>query len=127
MTKTDTSANAVERLAYAMEARIIETYGGHGTVLERPDDDCNAAAATLRALLAERDEARADAREAAARREGIEAAANEIDCGCDIRDAVLERLEERGLRSAPWLCRHGNLCCALQAAEIRTLKLEGGR
>lgn len=58
MTDTDTSAEAVERLARAMEARIIETYGGHGTVLEMPDDDCNATAATLCALLAERDEAR---------------------------------------------------------------------
>lgn len=67
------------------------------------------------------------ARVAAARREGIEAAAKEVDCGCDIRDAVLERLEAQGQKRASWLCQHGDVCCALQAAEIRTLKWEGGR
>ena len=75
--------------------------------------------------IRERDEARAALREA--RREGIEAAAKEVDCGCDIRDAVLERLESKGQKYAGYLCPHGDVCCALQAAEIRTLKWEGGR
>lgn len=64
---------------------------------------------------------------AAARREGIEAAAKEVDCGCAIRDAVLERLEAQGQKQASYLCQHGNACCALQAAEIRTLKWEALR
>ena len=65
-------------------------------------------------------------RAVAARREGIEAAATEVDCGCDIRDAVLERLEAQGQKRASYLCQHGDVCCALQAAEIRAL-LEDGR
>ena len=71
--------------------------------------------------------AEVEAEKAATRREGIEAAAKEVDCGCDIRDAVLARLEAQGQKRASWLCQHGDVCCALQAAEIRTLIWEGGR
>ena len=67
------------------------------------------------------------AREAAARRKGIEEAAKEVDCSCEVRDAVLERLEAQGHKQASYLCRRGDLCCALQAAEIRTLTWEGER
>lgn len=48
-----------------LQSRVIETYGGHGTVVERPDDDCIQAAAALAAyreviplLRAERDRLR---------------------------------------------------------------------
>lgn len=71
MSEVDTSAEAVERLASAMEARVIETYGGHGTVLEMADDGCNAAAATLRALLSRAE--RAEANSAAAFRAVVDA------------------------------------------------------
>ena len=57
----------------------------------------------------------------AGRREGIEAAAREVDCSCEVRDAVLARLEARDLTRASWLCQHGDVCCALQAAEILDL------
>lgn len=62
---------------------------------------------------------------AQARRDALEKAAREIDCGCDIRAAVLERLERQGERKAGWLCPKGNACCALQSAAIRALKGEG--
>lgn len=81
------------------------------------------APAHLRVLV----DRRIAAREAAARRKGIEAAAKEVDCGCDIRDAVLARLEAQGQKRASWLCQHGDVCCALQADEIRTLKWESER
>ena len=62
---------------------------------------------------------------AQARRDALEEAAREIDCGCDIRAAVLERLECQGERKAGWLCPKGDACCALQSAAIRALKGEG--
>ena len=55
----------------------------------------------------------------AARREEREACAALIDCGCDIRDAVLARLESKGERYAAYLCQQGSACCALQASAIR--------
>ena len=64
---------------------------------------------------------RVEAAKAQARREGIEAAAREVDCSCEVRDAVLARLEARDLTRASWLCQHGDVCCALQAAEILDL------
>jgi hypothetical protein len=62
---------------------------------------------------------------AKARRDALEEAAREIDCGCDIRAAVLERLESQGERKAEWLCPKGDACCALQSAAIRALNGEG--
>jgi hypothetical protein len=62
---------------------------------------------------------------AKARRDALEDAAREIDCGCDIRAAVSERLESQGERQAKWLCSNGDTCCALQAATIRAMKGEG--
>jgi chromosome segregation ATPase len=58
--KPDTTREAVERLAQAMEARIFEVYAGHGNVIEQPDPDCNNAATTLRTLAAENDALRAE-------------------------------------------------------------------
>lgn len=63
------------------------------------------------------------AREAAAFKRGLEAAAREVDCGCGIRDAVLERLESHGHKRASYLCSHGDVCCALAAAAIRALPI----
>jgi len=62
------------------------------------------------------------ARERAARREGMEEAAKEVDCGCDIREAVLARLESQGEKRASYLCTH--VCSALQAAAIRAAAKE---
>ena len=70
--------------------------------------------------------AEVEAEKVAARREALEEAAKEVDCGCAIRAAVLERLEAQGQKQASYLCQHGDVCCALQAAEIRAL-LEDGR
>lgn len=83
--------------------------------------EVNAVGKRSTAALAADEIERLRAAVAAAWREGIEAAANEIDCGCDNRDEVLARLEARDRTRASWLCRHGDVCCALQAAEIRTL------
>jgi hypothetical protein len=62
---------------------------------------------------------------AKAKRDGRQEVARQIDCGCDIRAAVLERLESQGERQAEWLCPKGDTCCALQAAAIRAMKGEG--
>lgn len=62
----------------------------------------------------------------AGRREGIEAAAREVDCGCAARPDVLARLAESDHKRASYLCSYGDACCALQAAAIRAL-LEDGR
>jgi len=56
-----------------------------------------------------------------ARLGGLEEGALEIDCGCDIRAAVLERLKSQGERQAERLCPKGDGCCALQSAAIRAL------
>jgi hypothetical protein len=58
------------------------------------------------------------ARVAEARREGMREAAEEVDCGCPERAAVLSRLRDVGQRFARGACRHGAECCALQAAAI---------
>jgi hypothetical protein len=55
----------------------------------------------------------------AARREEREACAAVVDCGCDNREAVLARLESQGEKRASYLCTHGDVCCAIQAAAIR--------
>jgi len=72
--KPNTTREAVERLAQAMEARIFEVYAGHGNVIEQPDPDCNNAATTLRTLAAERDALRA---EVATLRQAVERARGE--------------------------------------------------
>jgi len=61
-------------------------------------------------------------REAEAR--GMERAAALIDCGCAARQDVLRRLVEAGERQARAMCLHGDVCCALQAAEIRAAAKE---
>jgi hypothetical protein len=72
---------------------------------------------------AERDALRAEvaARVEAARREGIEAAAAQSDCGCASRQDVLARYAEAGHKRASYLCSHGDACCALNAIAIRAL------
>jgi hypothetical protein len=55
----------------------------------------------------------------AARREAREACAAVVDCGCIGRNAVLARLESQGEKRASYLCTHGDVCCAIQAAAIR--------
>lgn len=52
-----------------------------------------------------------------------EAAAQDTDCGCAVRGAVLARLAEAGHKRASYLCPHGDVCCALQAAAVRALPL----
>ncbi len=64
--------------------------------------------------------------EQAARWEVMEAAAQLVDCGCDIREAVLARLESQGEKRASYLCLHGDVCCALQAASLRAAVKEEG-
>ena len=55
----------------------------------------------------------------AARRGEREACAAVVDCGCIGREAVLARLESQGEKRASYLCTHGDVCCAIQAAAIR--------
>lgn len=54
-----------------------------------------------------------------ARKEEREACAQEVDCGCAARADVLARLATDGEKRASYLCVHGDVCCALQAAAIR--------
>lgn len=54
--------------------------------------------------------------------EAIEIAAQTVDCGCFVRPSVLAAAAEVGWRKAQHLCPHGDVCCALQALEIRALK-----
>ena len=54
-----------------------------------------------------------------ARAEEREACAQEVDCGCAARADVLARLATDGEKRASYLCIHGDVCCALQAATIR--------
>lgn len=63
---------------------------------------------------------------AEARREGMEKAAQEVDCGCAARADVLARLATDGDKRASYLCVHGDVCCALQAAAIRARGKEVG-
>lgn len=53
------------------------------------------------------------------------ACAQDTDCGCLARADVLARLAEAGHKRASYLCSHGDVCCALQAAAIRALPLPG--
>jgi hypothetical protein len=70
--------------------------------------------------------AEVEAREQAARREGMEEAAQEVDCGCAARQDVLRALADVGERRAKAMCLHGYVCCALQAATIRAAAKEVG-
>jgi hypothetical protein len=54
--------------------------------------------------------------------EAIEIAAQTVDCGCFTRPNILAAAHEGGWRKAQYLCPHGDVCCALQALEIRALK-----
>lgn len=68
------------------------------------------------------------AREAAARREGIEAAAREMECGCpdETKAAVLEALRDGHNSKKRWqACGHSQ-CSTIDAFDIRAL-LEDGR
>lgn len=60
-----------------------------------------------------------------ARAKALEEAAAWIDCGCTIRDAVVEKLEDDGERRAAWICPHGDCCGAVLAAAIRALAQHG--
>lgn len=57
--------------------------------------------------------------EAAGFLRGMERAAQDTDCGCTARADVLARLATDGHKRASYLCPHGDVCCALQAAAIR--------
>jgi hypothetical protein len=80
--------------------------------------------ATIHSLVARAEKAEAErdrlrAQVEAARRDERAACAAEVDCGCDNREAVLARLESQGEKRASYLCTHGDVCCAIQAAAIR--------
>jgi hypothetical protein len=59
---------------------------------------------------------------AKARREALEEAAQEMDCACPQRGAVLAKLEKDGPLSHHWPCEKSDDCCALRGAAIRALK-----
>jgi hypothetical protein len=147
MVAADTSAEAVEQLSAEIYA---ETNNGN-LIRWCPPKLANDATTTLRALLAERDALRAQASDilaendalrftlnnanaalATARAEGYaagqedmrERAAGDVDCGCENREIVMARLESQGARPASYLCHHGDVCCALQAAMIRDLRIK---
>jgi hypothetical protein len=69
--------------------------------------------------------AEVDARVKEARRNAREEAAQEMDCACPQRGAVLEKLAKDGPLSHYWPCEKGDDCCALRGAAIRALKGEG--
>ncbi len=69
--------------------------------------------------------AEVDARVKEARRDALEEAAQEMDCACPQRGAVLEKLAKDGPLSHYWPCEKGDDCCALRGAAIRALKGEG--
>jgi hypothetical protein len=56
-----------------------------------------------------------------ARRDALEEAAQEMDCACPQRGAVLEKLAKDGPLSHYWPCERGDECCALRGAAIRAL------
>jgi hypothetical protein len=66
-----------------------------------------------------------DALMEAARQSALEEAAEEMDCACPQRSAVLEKLAKDGPLSHHWPCEKGDDCCALRGAAIRALKGEG--
>ena len=56
-----------------------------------------------------------------ARRNALEEAAQEMDCACPQRGAVLAKLAKDGPLSHHWPCEKGDDCCALRGAAIRAL------
>jgi hypothetical protein len=62
---------------------------------------------------------------AKARRDALEEAAEEMDCACPQRGAVLVKLAKDGPLSHHWPCEKSDDCCALRGAAIRALKGEG--
>jgi len=62
---------------------------------------------------------------AQARRDALEEAAQEMDCACPQRGAVLAKLAKDGPLSHHWPCKKSDDCCALRGAAIRALKGEG--
>jgi len=138
MSDVDTSRDRVEGLARLHDI-AAQSYGD--------DNDAglialaSTTAATLRALLAERDAARAQVAierdtvhtltvdVAAAFARGAEAmrerAAEDTDCGCAWRAEVMDQLAKHGERRARGVCALSDACLALQAAAIRALPLPG--
>jgi hypothetical protein len=66
-----------------------------------------------------------DALMEAARQSALEEAAEEMDCACPQRGAVLAKLAKDGPLSHHWPCEKSDDCCALRGAAIRALKGEG--
>jgi len=66
--------------------------------------------------------AEVDARAQQAQRDALEEAAQEMDCACPQRGAVLAKLEKDGPLSHHWPCEKSDDCCALRGAAIRALK-----
>jgi hypothetical protein len=66
-----------------------------------------------------------DALMEAARQSALEEAAQEMDCACPQRGAVLAKLAKDGPLSHHWPCEKSDDCCALRGAAIRALKGEG--
>jgi hypothetical protein len=60
-------------------------------------------------------------RAAQVRRGALEEAAEEMDCACPQRGAVLEKLAKDGPLSHHWPCEKSDDCCALRGAAIRAL------
>ena len=56
-----------------------------------------------------------------ARQSALEEAAQEMDCACPQRGAVLAKLAKDGPLSHHWPCEKGDDCCALRGAAIRAL------
>jgi hypothetical protein len=118
MTQIDTSADEMRRrvIRERKTEQRIRQMDAHEIVSEIHElEDENARLA-----------AEISAREQAARREGMEEAAQLVDCGCDSREAVLARLESQGEKRASYLCPRGDVCCALQAASLRAAVKGGG-
>jgi hypothetical protein len=57
-----------------------------------------------------------------ARQSALEEAAQDMDCACPQRAAVLAKLEKDGPLSHHWPCEKSDDCCALRGAAIRALK-----
>lgn len=114
--KIDTSAEAVERLARVIKAQCGCALGPNA---EQP------VAGTLVALAAERDRLVAQLAEARAEgwHRGIEAAAREVDCACEIaqKQAVIATTSPNG--GPRWMACGAVDCSALTAAAIRALPL----
>ena len=60
-------------------------------------------------------------RAAQVRRGALEEAAEEMDCACPQRGAVLEKLAKDGPLSHHWPCERSDVCCALRGSAIRAL------